>query len=71
MAEKGFRRKFAAILNVDLKGYSRLMDDDEAATVRMLATYRNAMATQTMGWHWLSHRVNKMGCKMDFYNSPI
>ena len=31
MAEKGFKRKLAAILCADLEGYSRLMDDDEKA----------------------------------------
>ena len=29
-----------------------------------------AGATQKMGWHRLSRRVNKMGLKMDIYNSP-
>jgi adenylate cyclase len=38
MAEKGFKRKLAAILSADVKGYSRLMGEDEAATVKTLAT---------------------------------
>ena len=43
MAEKGFKRKLAAILSADVEGYSRLMDDDEEATLRTLTTYRNSM----------------------------
>jgi len=35
MADEGFKRKLAAILSADVEGYSRLMDDDEEATVRI------------------------------------
>jgi TolB-like protein/cytochrome c-type biogenesis protein CcmH/NrfG len=45
MAEEGFKRKLAAILSADVEGYSRLMDDDEEATVRTLTAYRSAMTT--------------------------
>ena len=34
------KRKLAAILMADVVGYSRLMGDDEAATVRTLKAYR-------------------------------
>lgn len=34
-------RRLAAILSADVKGYSRLMRDDDVATVRMLNTYRD------------------------------
>jgi TolB-like protein/class 3 adenylate cyclase/Tfp pilus assembly protein PilF len=44
MAEEGFKRKLAAILSADVEGYSRLMDDDEEATLRTLTTYRNSTA---------------------------
>jgi adenylate cyclase len=44
MADKGFKRELAAILSADVEGYSRLMDDDEEATVRKLSTYRTAIA---------------------------
>ena len=44
MAEEGFKRKLAAILSADVEGYSRLMDDDEEATVRKLTLYRTAIA---------------------------
>ena len=43
MAEERFKRKLAAILSADVEGYSRLMDDDEEATVRTLTSYRNAI----------------------------
>ena len=47
MADEGFKRKLAAILSADVEGYSRLMDDDEEATVRTLTTYRNAITDLT------------------------
>jgi len=40
MADEGFKRKLAAILSADVIGYSRLMRDDEEATVRDIATHR-------------------------------
>jgi adenylate cyclase len=36
-------RKLAAIFSADVKGYSRLMGDDEIATVRTLTAYREVM----------------------------
>ena len=47
MAEEGFKRKLAAILSADVEGYSRLMDDDEEATVRALTSFRNVIADLT------------------------
>ncbi len=38
-------RKLAAILSADVKGYSRLMGEDEVATIRTLTTYREVMST--------------------------
>jgi adenylate cyclase len=43
MAEEHARRKLAAILSADVKGYSRLMADDEEATVRTINAYREVM----------------------------
>jgi adenylate cyclase len=43
-------RKLAAILSADVKGYSRLMGDDEAATVRTLTEYRSVI-TSTVARH--------------------
>jgi adenylate cyclase len=39
------KRKLAAILSADVKGYSRLMGEDEVATVRTLETYRRMIAS--------------------------
>jgi class 3 adenylate cyclase len=36
MEQKGFHRKFTAILSADVAGYSRLMQDDGAATAKTL-----------------------------------
>lgn len=38
-------RKLTALLSADVKGYSRLMSEDEEATIRTLTTYRQSMAT--------------------------
>ena len=43
MDQLGFKRKLAAILSADVEGYSRLMDDDEEATVRTITFYRSAI----------------------------
>ena len=40
MTQEGFKRKLAAILSADVEGYSRLMRDDEEATVRDIAANR-------------------------------
>ena len=45
MAEEGFKRKLTAILSADVEGYSRLMGDDEEATVRTLTSYREVFST--------------------------
>jgi adenylate cyclase len=37
-------RKLTAILSADVKGYSRLMAEDEVATIRMLTAYRSLMS---------------------------
>src|SRR5712692_9763627 len=38
-------RKLAAIFSADVKGYSRLMGEDEEATIRTLTAYREIMTT--------------------------
>ncbi len=45
MAQEGFKRKLTAILSADVAGYSRLMGEDEAATVKTLSAYRKIMTT--------------------------
>ncbi len=42
--EPNVRRKLAAILSADVVAFSRLMADDEAATVETLKEYRAAVA---------------------------
>ena len=44
MAQDAFKRKLAAILSADAVSYSRLMGENEDATVRTLTAYREAMA---------------------------
>ena len=43
MANEGFKRKLTAILSADVAGYSRLMGNDEEATIRTLNAYRTAI----------------------------
>ncbi|MEN8799935.1 MAG: adenylate/guanylate cyclase domain-containing protein, partial [Flavobacteriaceae bacterium] len=50
MTHEGFKRKLTAILSADVIGYSRLMRDDEDATVRDLAAHR-ALATVIIQQH--------------------
>src|SRR5688572_18486928 len=38
-------RKLAAIFSADVVGYSRLMGEDEEATIRTLTAYREVMTT--------------------------
>ena len=45
MTDKGFKRKLTTILSADVEGYSRLMGDDEEATVRTLTSYREVFTT--------------------------
>jgi len=45
MAEEGFKRKLTTILSADVVGYSRLMEDNEEATIQTLSIYRNSMST--------------------------
>jgi adenylate cyclase len=43
MTPEKFKRKLAAILSADVKGYSRLMGTDEEATLRTLQEYKEVM----------------------------
>jgi len=47
MDQNSFTRKLSAILSADVEGYSRLMDDNEEATVRTLTAYRSAITDLT------------------------
>ena len=43
MTPERFKRRLTAILSADVEGYSRLMREDEDATIRTLTAYRAAM----------------------------
>ena len=43
MIQKGFKRKLTTILSADVVGYSRLMGDNEEATVKTITAYRELM----------------------------
>ena len=45
MDDQRIKRKLAAIFSADVEGYSRLMGDDEEATVRTLTSYREVLST--------------------------
>ena len=45
MSPKEFKRKITAIMSADVVGYSKLMGDDEAATVQTLELYKSVMST--------------------------
>ena len=45
MATQDFKRKLTAILSADAKGYSRLMGEDEEATVRTITAHRKVMTS--------------------------
>jgi adenylate cyclase len=44
MTTQEVKRKLAAILSADVKGYSRLMGEDEEGTIRTLNTYKEAVS---------------------------
>lgn len=43
MTEERAKRKLAAILSADVKGYSSLMEDDDEATIRAITSYREVV----------------------------
>ncbi len=45
MATQDFKRKLTAILSADVKGYSRLMGEDEEATVHTITVYREVIGS--------------------------
>ncbi len=44
MDSENVERRLAAILSADVVGYSRLMAEDEAGTIRTLTAYRTQIA---------------------------
>jgi adenylate cyclase len=51
MTTQEVKRKLAAILSADVKGYSRLMGEDELGTVRTLNSYKEAMVNVIQQHH--------------------
>jgi adenylate cyclase len=49
MGGRSIERKLVAILSADVEGYSRLMGDDEVATVRAITEYRGVIASAVAG----------------------
>ena len=49
MGGRSIERKLAAILSADVEGYSRLMGDDEVATVRAITEYRAVIGSAVAG----------------------
>ncbi len=45
MDDESFERKLTAVLSADVAGYSRLMSEDDEATIRTLNGHRNMMAS--------------------------
>jgi adenylate cyclase len=51
MSTQEVKRKLTAILSADVKGYSRLMGEDEKGTVRTLNAYKEVMAGLIQNYH--------------------
>jgi len=51
MAEERVKRKMSAILSADVKGYSRLMGEDELLTVQTLKEYREVIDKLVQEYH--------------------
>ena len=45
MATQKVKRKLTAILSADVKGYSRLMSEDEVGTIQTLNAYKEVMTS--------------------------
>jgi|GEM_PF-2257484 len=58
MADANYKRKLTAILSADVAGYSRLMGDDEAATVNTLKSHRKIITQKVRAFNGrMSRRV--------------
>ena len=60
MAEKRVQRRLAAILAADVVGYSRLMHEDEAGTLRRLKDCRTEVVDPSLA-HYGGRIVKVMG----------
>ena len=52
MTTQEVKRKLTAILSADVKGYSRLMGEDEKGTVRTLNAYKEVMTGPDSASSW-------------------
>ena len=53
-------RRLTTILSADVEGYSRLMGENEEATVKTLSTYREAMS-RLIEEHHIAGRTRRSG----------
>ena len=51
MPTQDVKRKLVAILSADVKGYSRLMGEDEVGTIRILTAYKEVMTNLIQQHH--------------------
>jgi hypothetical protein len=63
--EARMERKLAAILSADVKGYSRLMSEDELATVRTLTAYREVMTVLIQTYLCPPQSPGRLGLQAD------
>src|SRR6266540_3982174 len=56
-------RKLTAILSADVKGYSRLMGEDEEATIHTLTAYREVITTLIQQHH--GRAVDAVRCAVE------
>ena len=59
MSVEDFKRKLTAIFSADVEGYSRLMGEDELATVQTLTSYKETMRKQIK--HYRGRVVDSTG----------
>ena len=62
MTQDRAKRKLSAILSADVKGYSRLMGDDELATVRTIEEHRTVMCGDYSKVSWSGCGLSRGQC---------
>ena len=51
MSQEGFTRKLSAILSADVRGYSRLMSQNEDGTIKNLSAHREIFENSAAQYH--------------------